>query len=229
MRQARTDGEDVHRTPGLDQAMPQTEQRVGIGTHRPADIDQQDQAARAGGAAPVPDRAGLAQAAHLLPQRGARVDAAAARRPQARRGPHRKGDGYAAKERREGLAFPLTQAGDVAMAEHLGGAGHGGHEIVVLFRVVGRRDPVAVEARHRPLLCRWLGRQQPGQLTAEPGLEDLVMARAVLRARTQGGAPGDQHGIRILEPEHPHGVEIAAFAVCGDPHAGRTDGPRERE
>ena len=63
----------------LHEGVGEAKQAVGVGAHRPRDVDEQDDPARAGAAATVVDPPRLAHAAQLLPQRGRSVDGAGPR------------------------------------------------------------------------------------------------------------------------------------------------------
>ena len=83
-------GEDLDRCARPAPDVGEAQERVGVGAHRPRDVEQDDDPARAVGASAVPDGAGLTVAPNHVAQGRARVDVAAARGPPAVRHPPRR-------------------------------------------------------------------------------------------------------------------------------------------
>ena len=122
------------------------------------------------------------------------------------------------------------EVGDVAVAEHLGLAGHALSGVLVGLDLAGavaaRRGPPATERR-----CVLLGtRPRAGHSLDEPGREHLVVAVQVVGAGAQRRPPGPVRRPLVVEPDQrrpPRGRSACGPAVTGDP--GRAQRPGEAE
>ena len=210
----------------------ETQQRVGVGLHRPRDVDEQHDLPRPAGVVAAEELAHLA----LVAQRGAQgpsgIGLAVPRRGSA---PRRAGRRLGAQQREQPpqvLTLGGGELGEIAVAQDLRAAGAGVHlGSVVVFAVAGlvlagRRERGEPRRRRFALVDDARSAALAG---GEPLLEGLVVARQVvgIRAERETAGPVGLHAAGDVERvERP---EERGDAVGGDREPGVAQHDREAD
>ncbi len=120
-----------------DGRMAEAQQRVGVGRHRPAHVEQQDEPARLLPAPGPAQRAGLAAVLEQLPDGAPHVHPVGAARAAAQRAAGADPRGEQRDQSVHLLAFLAGQLGEVAVAQDLGLARGGAQHVVVGLVLAG--------------------------------------------------------------------------------------------